>query len=99
MTTSVAETSSNTTDFATAAINQGLGADEKIGFLRLMVRIRRFEQISLVNYKDGKMGGFLHLYIGQESVAVGTVSLLRRRTTTSSPPTATTATRSPSAWA
>ncbi len=41
-----------------------------------MVRIRRFEQVSLANYqKPGRMGGFLHLYIGQESVAVGTLSL------------------------
>ena len=40
-----------------------------------MMRIRRFEQASLRQYQKGKMGGFLHLYIGQESVAVGTVSL------------------------
>ena len=42
--------------YADAAINQKLSADDKIGFLRLMVRIRQFEQLSLVNYKDGKMG-------------------------------------------
>lgn len=41
-----------------------------------MVRIRRFEQASLTKYQGGKMGGFLHLYIGQEAVAVGTMSLL-----------------------
>ncbi len=76
MTTTVAETASDTINFAEAAINQKLSADEKLGFLRLMIRIRQFEQISLVNYKDGKMGGFLHLYIGQESVAVGTCSLM-----------------------
>ena len=41
-----------------------------------MVRIRKFEQVALQQYqKPGRMGGFLHLYIGQESVAVGTVSL------------------------
>ena len=40
-----------------------------------MVRIRRFEQTALKFYNGGKMGGFLHLYIGQESVAVGTISL------------------------
>ncbi|MGI9242369.1 MAG: pyruvate dehydrogenase (acetyl-transferring) E1 component subunit alpha [Verrucomicrobiales bacterium] len=74
MTTTVAETTK--ANFAEAAINQNLTDDEKIGFLRLMIRIRQFEQISLVNYKDGKMGGFLHLYIGQESVAVGTCSLM-----------------------
>ena len=71
--TTLAETATN---FADAAINQNLSAEDKIGFLRLMVRIRQFEQLSLVNYKDEKMGGFLHLYIGQESVAVGTCSLM-----------------------
>ena len=40
-----------------------------------MVRIRRFEQASMKQYAADKMGGFLHLYIGQESVAVGTLSL------------------------
>ncbi|OHE75192.1 MAG: pyruvate dehydrogenase (acetyl-transferring) E1 component subunit alpha [Verrucomicrobia bacterium RIFCSPHIGHO2_12_FULL_41_10] len=41
-----------------------------------MLRIRRFEQQALKFYNQGKMGGFLHLYIGQESVAVGTASLM-----------------------
>lgn len=40
-----------------------------------MSEIRRFEQTALKHYNGGKMGGFLHLYIGQESVAVGTISL------------------------
>lgn len=62
-------------DHASAPINKGLGSEEKISFLREMTRIRRFEQVSLRQYQQGKMGGFLHLYIGQESVAVGTVSL------------------------
>ncbi|MEN9022362.1 MAG: pyruvate dehydrogenase (acetyl-transferring) E1 component subunit alpha, partial [Verrucomicrobiales bacterium] len=43
--------------------------------LRDIVRIRRFEQAALKQYTAGKMGGFLHLYNGQESVAVGTISL------------------------
>ena len=28
-------------------------------------------------YVEGKIGGFLHLYIGQEAVGVGAMSLLR----------------------
>ena len=40
------------------------------------LRIRRFENEANRNYTAGKMRGFLHLYIGQESVAVGTCSLL-----------------------
>ncbi len=63
-------------ELASAAINQKLTTEEKIGFLRDMMRIRRFEQAALKQYQGGKMGGFLHLYIGQESVAVATVSLM-----------------------
>jgi pyruvate dehydrogenase E1 component alpha subunit len=63
-------------DPADAAINNRLTKEEKIRFLREMFRIRRFEQTSLKYYNLGKMGGFLHLYSGQEAVAVGTISLL-----------------------
>ena len=62
--------------FTEAPVNQGLSAEAKIDLYRQMVRIRRFEQASLKYYNKGKMGGFLHLYIGQESVAVGTISLM-----------------------
>lgn len=62
-------------DFASSPINQSLTADDKIELFRKMTRIRRFEQASLKYYNAGKIGGFLHLYIGQESVAVGTLSL------------------------
>ena len=62
-------------DFAGSPINQALSADQKIGLLRTMLRIRRFEQAALKGFSAGKMGGFLHLYIGQESVAVATLSL------------------------
>ncbi len=63
-------------DPADAAINTRLTKEEKIRFLREMFRIRRFEQTSLKYYNLGKMGGFLHLYSGQEAIAVGTISLL-----------------------
>ncbi len=59
-----------------APINKALTAEDKIRLYREMVRIRKFEQVSLRSYNSGKMGGFLHLYIGQESVVVGTQSLL-----------------------
>ena len=62
-------------DFSTAPINQALTPERKIGLYTQMVRIRRFEQTSLKSYQSGKIGGFLHLYIGQEAVAVGTISL------------------------
>jgi pyruvate dehydrogenase E1 component alpha subunit len=62
-------------DFAGSPINQSMTPDQKIGLFNQMVRVRRFEQAALKYYNAGKMGGFLHLYIGQESVAVGTLSL------------------------
>src|ERR1700736_6219524 len=70
------ETLVNPSAYADAAINKQLTNDEKVGLLREMFRIRRFEQTSLKYYNLGKMGGFLHLYSGQEAVAVGTISLL-----------------------
>ena len=63
-------------DFASSPINRSLTAEQKIEYYRQMVRIRRFEQGSLKQYNMGKMGGFLHLYIGQESIAVGCASLM-----------------------
>lgn len=62
-------------NFANSPINQSLTPERKIELYTQMVRIRRFEQASLKQYAGGKMGGFLHLYIGQEAVAVGTISL------------------------
>jgi pyruvate dehydrogenase E1 component alpha subunit len=59
-----------------AAINRQLSKEDKVRFLQDMYRIRRFEQTSLKYYNLGRMGGFLHLYSGQEAVAVGTVSLM-----------------------
>jgi len=63
-------------DYARAEVNAKLTAKQKIRFLAEMLRIRRFEQTALKYYNQGKMGGFLHLYIGQEAVAVGTVLLM-----------------------
>ncbi len=61
---------------AGAAINTALTKAEKIELLRQMMRIRRFEERSLRAYQSKKIGGFLHLYIGQEAVAVGCCSLM-----------------------
>jgi len=45
--------------------------------LREMLRIRRFEEKCVELYSLGKIRGFLHLYIGEEAVAVGTMQSLR----------------------
>ncbi|MEJ7617544.1 MAG: thiamine pyrophosphate-dependent enzyme [Pyrinomonadaceae bacterium] len=42
-----------------------------------MLLIRRFEEKSAESYSLGKIGGFCHLYIGQEAVAVGTLAATR----------------------
>ncbi|MGI8734374.1 MAG: pyruvate dehydrogenase (acetyl-transferring) E1 component subunit alpha [Pyrinomonadaceae bacterium] len=43
-----------------------------------MLLIRRFEEKSAEAYSMGKIGGFCHLYIGQEAVGVGAISAIRR---------------------
>jgi len=45
--------------------------------LRDMLLIRRFEERAGEQYALGKIGGFCHLYIGQEAVAVGAMAALR----------------------
>jgi pyruvate dehydrogenase E1 component alpha subunit len=47
------------------------------GFLRAMLRMRRLEERMAQLYGQGKIGGFCHLYIGQEAVAVGALACLR----------------------
>jgi pyruvate dehydrogenase E1 component alpha subunit len=44
---------------------------------RRMLLIRRIEEESARAYASGKIGGFLHLYIGQEAVAVGAIAALQ----------------------
>lgn len=44
--------------------------------LRQMLLIRRFEEKSAELYSAGKIRGFLHLYIGEEAVAVGVMAAL-----------------------
>jgi pyruvate dehydrogenase E1 component alpha subunit len=51
--------------------------DEALAQYRAMLLIRRFEERCAQIYVEGKIGGFLHLYIGQEAVAVAAMSLLR----------------------
>jgi pyruvate dehydrogenase E1 component alpha subunit len=55
----------------------GLPRGELHGLLRQMLLSRRFEEKTAEAYQVGKIGGFCHLYIGQEAVAVGAISALR----------------------
>jgi pyruvate dehydrogenase E1 component alpha subunit len=52
-------------------------AEEYRRWLREMMVIRRFEEKAGEAYSLGKIGGFCHLYIGQEAVAVGSIASLR----------------------
>jgi pyruvate dehydrogenase E1 component subunit alpha len=51
--------------------------EEAFALYRAMLLIRRFEERCAQLYVEGKIGGFLHLYIGQEAVGVAAMSLLR----------------------
>lgn len=42
-----------------------------------MVRVRRMEEECAKLYGDGKIRGFLHLYVGEEAVAAGSLRALR----------------------
>lgn len=50
--------------------------DTLLRMLEQMILIRRFEEKAAQSYTLGKIGGFCHLYIGQEAVAVGSLSAL-----------------------
>lgn len=56
---------------------EDLSRDFLVELFRQMLLIRRFEEKSAEAYSMGKIGGFCHLYIGQEAVAVGAISALR----------------------
>jgi len=61
-----------------AAAREASGEEKPLRhLLQQMLLIRRFEEKAAEMYALGKIGGFLHLYIGQEAVAVGAISTLR----------------------
>ena len=45
-----------------------------LGFLRQMLLIREFEVRTMQAYQNRLIGGFCHIYIGQEAIAVGTIA-------------------------
>jgi pyruvate dehydrogenase E1 component alpha subunit len=52
--------------------------NEVLRIYREMLLIRRFEDRAGVAYMQDKVGGYLHLYIGQEAVASGLISVLEK---------------------
>lgn len=51
--------------------------EHALHLLGQMIRIRRFEEKSAELYSAGKIRGFLHLYIGEEAIAVGMMEAFR----------------------
>ena len=47
-----------------------------LDLLRQMIRIRRFEEKCAELYTQEKIRGFMHLYDGEEAVAVGVIPVL-----------------------
>ena len=51
--------------------------EDLLSLYRRMLLIRRFEEKSAEMYALAKIAGFLHLYIGEEAIAVGAIAALR----------------------
>ncbi len=56
----------------------GADRDTLINLYYQMLLVRHFEERSAEAYHSGKIGGFCHLYIGQEAVAIGAISAIRK---------------------
>ena len=50
---------------------------DEVEMLSLMLLIRRFEERASQQYQAQKIGGFCHLYIGQEAVVTGAIAAVR----------------------
>jgi pyruvate dehydrogenase E1 component alpha subunit len=59
-----------------SATTSGSEGEHALSLLRQMLLIRRFEEKSAELYSAGKIRGFLHLYIGEEAIAVGAMQAL-----------------------
>ncbi|MBI1338522.1 MAG: pyruvate dehydrogenase (acetyl-transferring) E1 component subunit alpha [Phycisphaera sp.] len=57
--------------------SDALSAERLLELLRQMMLIRYFEERAAQSYQQAKIGGFCHLYIGQEATAVGSIAALQ----------------------
>ena len=64
-----------TADASSGSGSNALNKEALLGFYREMLLIRRFEERAGQLYGMGLIGGFCHLYIGQEAIAVGMQSI------------------------
>src|SRR5438874_1017433 len=56
---------------------QSVEQRDEVEMLSLMLLIRRFEERASQQYQAQKIGGFCHLYIGQEAVVAGAIAAVR----------------------
>ena len=61
---------------SSSAVTDPACAPEWSDILREMIFIRRFEEATEAAFRRGKIGGYLHVYIGQEAIASGIISAL-----------------------
>lgn len=59
-----------------SAVTRSIDAARAVHLLREMTRIRRFEERCVELYSAAEIRGFMHLYIGEEAVAVGVMAAL-----------------------
>ena len=62
---------------SSSAVADPACAPEWTDLLRQMIFIRRFEEATEAAFRRGKIGGYLHVYIGQEAIASGIISALQ----------------------
>ena len=77
MATKKTDPAAGATQTATSSGNGKSNPDLDRELLRSMLLQRRFEERAAEAYALGKIGGFCHLYIGQEAVSTGVLSILR----------------------
>ncbi len=72
-----AEAEATTNGAAAADAAPELSDEQRLEFYRKMVLIRVFEEATQRAFRQGKIGGYLHVYIGQEAVATGFLDAYR----------------------
>src|SRR5512139_1266438 len=60
----------------TTATRSRVDREQRVGLLRTMLLIRRFEERCVELYSAQHIRGFLHLYIGEEAIATGVMAAL-----------------------
>jgi len=60
------------------SITKDITKEQKIEMLKLIIKIRRFEERTIQLYQTARIWGYLHPYIGEEAVAVGTCAAINK---------------------